>query len=556
MTEHITITLAQLNPTVGDINGNIDKIRNTYKEYKDTSDIIIFAEMIVSGYPTDDLVLKPFFIDKIMKALDQFAKETKGSDVGLLVSTPWRDNGNIYNTVLLIHNGEIKEKRFKHNLPNYGVFDEVRVFTAGELPLPIEFKGSKLGIMTCEDMWFPEVTEHLKKHGAEILLTPNGSPYAVGKTNIRIKHAQKRVTESGLPLIYVNQVGGQDELVFDGASFALDNNGKVLTQLPVHEEYISKMIWERDADKKWICKSCEATHNEYSGIEAIYQSLVLGLRDYVNKNDFKGVLFGMSGGVDSALCAAIAVDALGADRIKCFMMPSSYTSSESVADAQECSELLGINHGVVSIKPAIDAFGSMFKDTTGEDVSGIAAENIQARSRGLFLMAMSNSTGYMVLSTGNKSEMSVGYATLYGDMCGGFNPLKDVYKMTVFELCEWRNKNYPKNSLGPNGQVIPDNIITKPPSAELKPDQKDEDSLPPYEVLDDILYCLIENEMSIEDITSRGHSREVVNRIWQLLDRAEYKRRQACPGVKITSKAFGRDRRYPIVNKFTDIALK
>jgi NAD+ synthase len=552
MSNHFTITLAQLNPTVGDIPGNIKKIKDVYAKHKAQADLIAYTEMVVTGYPTEDLVLKPFFIDRVMAGVEQLAKEIDGSGAGLLISTPWRDNGKIYNAALLLHDGKIVAKRFKHNLPNYGVFDEVRIFTAGDLPLPVEFKGARLGVMTCEDMWYPNVTAHLKKNGAEILVVPNGSPFEVEKTHLRLQIAQKRVSESGLPLLYINQVGGQDELVFDGASFVLDQKGKVLTQLPGHQEYVTTTIWERGT---WTCKSCETSHTLYTGSEAIYQTLVLGLRDYVNKNGFPGVLFGMSGGIDSALSAAIAVDALGADRVRCFMMPSPYTSKESVDDAQECSGLLGIKHGSVSIKPAMDAFDAMLKEASNQNI-GITAENIQARSRGMLLMALSNSTGYMVLSTGNKSEMSVGYVTLYGDMCGGYNVLKDVYKMTVFELCKWRNQYHPQGALGPSGRVIPESIITKPPSAELKPGQKDEDSLPPYHILDDVLYCLIEKEMGLEEIVARGHTPDTVNRVWKMLDRAEYKRRQACPGVKISHKAFGRDRRYPIVNKFTDLVTK
>jgi NAD+ synthase len=543
MTGHFTITLAQVNPTVGDLSGNATKILDIYAREKSTADLVVFTEMVVSGYPTDDLVLKPFFIDRVMDTVRDIAANTTADGAGLLISAPWRhDDGRVYNAALLLHDGKILEKRFKHHLPNYGVFDEARVFAAGSLPLPISFRDRKIGVMTCEDMWFSDVSAHLKQHGAEILVVPNGSPYETDKHHIRLDHARARVAETGLPLIYVNQVGGQDELVFDGASFVLDATGKVISQLPSHVEYVSKTIWS--VESPWVCKSFEAPVTLYSGEEQIYQSLVLGLRDYVNKNGFPGVLLGMSGGIDSALSAAIAVDALGSDRVRCFMMPSPYTSQDSVDDAAECASLLGISHGSIGIEPSMKAFAQMLD---GQDTSGVTSENIQARTRGMLLMAMSNATGYMVLSTGNKSEMSVGYATLYGDMCGGFNVLKDVYKMTVFALSRWRNTQ---------GYVIPERIITKPPSAELRPDQKDEDSLPPYHVLDDILQCLVEKEMNIADIVAKGHDITTVARVWKLLDRAEYKRRQSCPGVKISRKAFGRDRRYPIVNKFTDIATK
>jgi len=549
MTAHFTITLAQLNPVVGDISGNIEKIRDVYAAHKNRADLIVYSEMIVTGYPADDLVLKPFFMDRVMDSIAKLSGEVSGDGAGLLISAPWREEGKVYNAALLLHDGKIVARRFKHHLPNYGVFDEARIFTAGALPLPVEFRGARLGVMTCEDMWFPDVAAHLKKHGAEILIVPNGSPFEVDKTHVRLQKAQDRARESGLPLLYVNQVGGQDELVFDGASFALDRQGKTLTQMPSHEEYVTTTIWENGT---WLCKSCETSHALYTGSEEIYQTLMLGLRDYVDKNGFPGVLLGMSGGIDSALSATIAVDALGASRVRCFMMPSPYTSKESVDDASECSALLGIKHGSVSIKPAMEAFDVMLKEASNEN-KGVTAENIQARARGMLLMALSNATGYMVLSTGNKSEMSVGYATLYGDMCGGYNVLKDVYKMTVFELCKWRNQRRTPRAMGPAGRVIPERIITKPPSAELRPGQKDEDSLPPYPVLDDILYCLIEKEMNLAEITARGHTPDIVNRVWKMLDRAEYKRRQACPGVKISGKAFGRDRRYPITNKFTDL---
>ncbi len=552
MTGNLTLTMAQLNPTVGDIAGNIKKISDVYHQHKKTSDIIVYSEMIVSGYPTDDLVLKPFFIDRVTESVTKLAQEIDGSGAALLISTPWREDGKVFNAALLLHDKKILAVRAKHHLPNYGVFDEVRVFTPGALPAPIEFKGVKLGVLTCEDMWFPDVTAHLKQSGAEILIVPNGSPYEVDKSHVRINHARDRVKETGLPLVYVNQVGGQDELVFDGASFALDHGGKILTQLPSHEEYVSTLLWAKE-EKNWICKSFEAPHTLYSGSEEIYQTLVLGLRDYVNKLGFPGVLLGMSGGIDSALTAAIAVDALGADRVRTIMMPSPYTSQESLDDASECSNLLGIKHQTVAIEPSMKAFDQMLRQDPSQPLEDLTAQNIQARTRGMLLMAMSNTTGFMVLSTGNKSEMSVGYATLYGDMCGGFNALKDVYKMTVFELCKWRNQCHPRNAKGPAGRVIPERIITKPPSAELKPGQKDEDNLPPYPVLDDILYCLVEKEMNVAEIVAKGHSAETVNRVWKMLDRAEYKRRQACPGVKISRKAFGRDRRYPIVNKFTQI---
>jgi NAD+ synthase len=557
MARRLHLTLAQLNPTVGDIKGNIQLIRETYLAHKDQTDLIIFSEMIVSGYPTEDLVLKPFFIDRVMDDVKAFAPDISGQSAAILISAPWRgDDGKIYNAALLIHDGKIQEMRFKHNLPNYGVFDEMRVFASGPLPVPIVFKGAQLGVLTCEDMWYPTVAKHLKDSGAEILVIPNGSPYEIKKNHLRHDIAQMRVAETGLPLIYVNQIGGQDELVFDGASFILNNQGEIMTEMPSHQTAIAASVWEQDGYGAWHVTSFDKTAKPFDGLESIYQTLVLGLKDYVNKNGFKGVVFGMSGGIDSALSAAIAVDALGADRVKSFMMPSRYTSTDSLEDAAACAKALGIEHKNQTIVPALDAFHEMLKDHTNDKTPGITFENIQARARGMFLMAISNATGYMVLSTGNKSEMSVGYATLYGDMCGGYNVLKDVYKMTVFALAEWRNQYVPQNAKGPSGLVIPERIITKPPSAELRPDQKDEDSLPPYAVLDDILQCLVEKEMGVGEIVARGHKIEVVNRVWKLLDLAEYKRRQAAPGVKISSKAFGRDRRYPITSKFVDLIMK
>lgn len=547
-----TIISAQINPVLGDIPDNIRKIREIYLRHRQRADLVIFTEMCATGYPAEDLVLKPAFVARARAEVEALAKEVDDQGAALVIGAPWTECSAVYNAALLLHAGKIAAVRYKRNLPNYGVFDEVRIFTPGPLPAPVEFRGMKLGLMTCEDMWFPEVTETLAKAGAEILIVPNGSPYEAGKTGQRADIARDRVQESGLPLVYVNQVGGQDELVFDGASFILDHTGRMLAQLPSHVEYESSSIWRRESGKM-ICKSCEATVAPFAPLEEIYQTLMLGLRDYVDKNGFPGVLLGMSGGIDSALSAAIAVDALGASRVQCFMMPSPYTSAESIGDAQACSDLLEIKHGSASISPVMAALDAMMKEASGKAAFGLAAENIQARARGVFLMAMSNTTGAMVLSTGNKSEMSVGYATLYGDMCGGYNVLKDVYKTTVFKLARWRNENHPKGAKGPQTRVIPERIITRPPSAELRPDQKDEDSLPPYSVLDDILQCLIEREMSAEETVTKGHDAATVARVWKMLDRAEYKRRQACPGVKITHKAFGRDRRYPITNRFTDI---
>ena len=553
MTDRLTITLAQLNPVVGAITANIDKVRDARrKAAADNADLILCSELVVSGYPPEDLVLKPFFLDKVEAAVNKFAAETADGGPAVLLTAPWRNNGETYNAALLLEDGKIAATRFKHDLPNYGVFDEVRVFEAGPMPGPMDFKGVRIGVPICEDIWTPDVPECLEESGAEILLVPNGSPYNVEKNDQRLQHAIARVSETGMPMVYVNQVGGQDELVFDGGSFVINADHSLAVQAPDWQEAVLTTEWRRGVDGVWVCEG-GVSEKPSEGLKSIYQAMTLGLRDYVEKNGFPGVLIGLSGGVDSAITAAVAVDALGPDRVRCVMMPSPYTSQESLEDAAEAAKLMGVHLDDVGIQPAMSAFEEMLEPIFGDAVADVTEENIQARSRGLILMGISNKLGYMLLTTGNKSEMSVGYATLYGDMCGGYSVLKDVYKTTVFELCHWRNQYKPEGLLGPVGRVIPERIITKPPSAELRPDQKDEDSLPPYDKLDDILRCLIEGEMSIEEIVARGHEPDTVQRVWHMLDLAEYKRRQAPPGVKITHRAFGRERRYPITNSFRRI---
>ncbi|MED6310634.1 MAG: NAD+ synthase [Pseudomonadota bacterium] len=553
MTDRLTITLAQLNPVVGAITANIDKVRDARrKAAADNADLILCSELVVSGYPPEDLVLKPFFLDKVEAAVNEFAAETADGGPAVLLTAPWRNNGETYNAALLLEDGKIAATRFKHDLPNYGVFDEVRVFEAGPMPGPMDFKGVRIGVPICEDIWTPDVPECLEESGAEILLVPNGSPYDIEKNDQRLQHAIARVSETGMPMVYVNQVGGQDELVFDGGSFVINADHSLAVQAPDWQEAVLTTEWRRGVDGVWVCEG-GVSEKPSEGLKSIYQAMTLGLRDYVEKNGFPGVLIGLSGGVDSAITAAVAVDALGPDRVRCVMMPSPYTSQESLEDAAEAAKLMGVHLDDVGIQPAMSAFEEMLEPIFGDAVADVTEENIQARSRGLILMGISNKLGYMLLTTGNKSEMSVGYATLYGDMCGGYSVLKDVYKTTVFELCHWRNQHKPEGLLGPVGRVIPERIITKPPSAELRPDQKDEDSLPPYDKLDDILRCLIEGEMSIEEIVARGHEPDTVQRVWHMLDLAEYKRRQAPPGVKITHRAFGRERRYPITNSFRRI---
>ena len=550
MTDALAIALAQTNPTVGAIDANLAKIRDARaRAAVEGADLVVFTELVITGYPPEDLILKPMFQDAARAALEQLAADTADGGPALLLGAPWRERENLHNSVFLLEGGAIAERRDKHDLPNYGVFDEKRVFDAGPLPGPIPFRGLRLGAMVCEDMWKSEIAECLDECGAEIFIVINGSPFESDKTDARLNLAVARVTETRRPLVYVNQAGGQDELVFDGASFVLNADCRLACRLPAFEEALVLTRWTADENGIWACAPVPPAAQP-EPMEAIYCAMVLGLRDYVGKNGFPGVLIGVSGGVDSALSAAVAVDALGPDKVHCVMMASRYTSAMSIDDATECAGLIGAQLDSVAIGPAVEAYDAMLAPLFADRAPDETEENIQARARGMILMALSNKFGAMVLSTGNKSEMSVGYATLYGDMCGGFSVLKDVYKTTVFELARWRNADRPGNALGPEGQVIPDRVITKAPSAELKPGQKDADSLPPYGDLDAVLRSLIEGEMSAQDVVARGHDPAVVNQVWTMLDRAEYKRRQAPPGVKITSRSFGRDRRYPITNRF------
>jgi NAD+ synthase len=551
MTDRLSIAIAQLDPTVGDIAGNLAKLATARAEAARLgADLVVASELYVAGYPPEDLVLKPAFVAACQDAVRAFARET-ASGPAVLLGTPWRQDGKLYNAAVLAEGGAVSALRFKYDLPNYGVFDEKRVFSAGPAPGPMAFRGVRLGVMVCEDMWSPDATETLTESGAELLVVINGSPFESDKRDTRVTLAVARVKESGLPLLYVNQVGGQDELVFDGASFALDAACDLRIHAPCWREALILSEWTRGSDGRWSVATGLLTPPSQAA-EAIYQALVLGLRDYVRKNRFPGVVLGLSGGIDSALTAALAVDALGADRVHCVMMPSPYTSSDSLEDAALAAQLLGCELRSIGIGPAMRALDAMLAPSFVGRSPDITEENIQSRARGVTLMALSNKFGWMVLSTGNKSEMSAGYATLYGDMCGGYAVLKDVYKMTVFELSRWRNLHRPPGLLGPAGAVMPERVITKPPSAELKPNQKDEDSLPPYAVLDDILHGLVEREMTVAEIAATGHDEAMVRAVWRMLDRAEYKRRQAPPGVKITSRAFGRDRRYPITNGFQD----
>lgn len=551
MTDTLSICLAQLNPVVGNVEANIARARSARAEAAAKgADLIVFTELFVSGYPPEDLVLKPAFQDAARAVLEDFAADTADGGPAVLIGVPLRDAGLLHNSVALLEGGKVADVRHKQMLPNYGVFDEMRVFAPGRDPDPIPFRGIKLGVPICEDIWHEHVVATLKARGADLLLVPNGSPFEATKHGARMDHVRARISESGLPLAYVNQVGGQDELVFDGASFVMNTDFTVPLSMPAFDEDLVMTEWTR-GEAGWTCAP-GARAPDPEGLEAIYSACVLGLRDYVNKNRFPGVVLGLSGGIDSAICAAMAADALGPDKVRCVMLPSKYTSQESLDDAEACAKLIGTRLDTVTISETVDAIeGALAPLFEGHDPD-ITEENIQSRARGLLLMALSNKFGDMVVTTGNKSEVSVGYATLYGDMNGGFNPIKDLYKMQVFALCEWRNQNKPAIGLGPDGRVIPQRIIDKPPSAELREDQKDEDSLPPYPVLDDILEGLVEHEQSAEEIIARGHDRDVVKRIEHLLYIAEYKRRQAAPGVKIGRKNFGRDRRYPITNGFRD----
>ncbi len=551
----LKIALAQYNPTVGDIAGNVAKMRQARGAAQRLgADLVVMSELFLVGYPPEDLVLKPAFTDACRSAAEAFAKETLDGGPAILFGTVWpeHDDGErkVYNSVVLADAGKIVGIRFKNDLPNYGVFDEKRVFAAGPLPGPMLFRGVKLGVPICEDIWKDEVVECLAECGAEILISPNGSPFDWPKPDLRMNVAVARVTESGLPLIYLNQVGGQDELVFDGASFVLNADRSLPIQLPAWEEAVVLSTWTR-GDDGWICApGARAVLPDRDA--AAYHACVLGLRDYVTKNGFPGVVLGMSGGVDSALCAAIAVDALGAANVHCVMLPYKYTSSDSLTDAADCATALGARYDSIDIAPAVEGLYAMTGPLFAGKPRDIAEENIQSRVRGATLMAISNKFGSMLVTTGNKSEMSVGYCTIYGDMNGGFNPIKDLYKMEVYALCRWRNAHVPKGGKGPGGIVIPERIITKAPTAELRENQTDQDSLPPYEELDDMLKCLVEDEMPLGEIVARGHDQAVVERIARLLNVAEYKRRQAAPGVKISARNFGRDRRYPITNRFRE----
>lgn len=551
MTHQLRIALAQLNPKVGDLAGNLLLAEAAFERaLAAEADIVMFSELFLSGYFPDDLLFKPQFVADAMEAARRLVSRTAGTDLVLILPTIWQDRSGLHNAVLVAEKGEITATRLKRELPNTDVFYEKRYFQPGPLPHPVIIKGVSVGIPICEDIWHPWVCQHLAREGAEIMLCPNGSPYWADKQRVRYDLVRARVAEDGVPMLYLNQVGGQDELVFDGASFAIEPGGRIVLQGKSFAPDFLLSDWVRGPEG-WTCTN-GAVEPLPSPEEAPWRAAVLGLRDYVGKNGFHHVVLGLSGGIDSAVVAAIAVDAFGADKVHCLMLPYRYTSQASLADAEDCARRLGVRYDVVAIGGPVDQALAELAPVFGGRPADLAEENIQSRMRGTILMAVSNKLGSMLLTTGNKSEMGVGYATIYGDMNGGYNPLKDMFKMQVYALAAWRNANLPADVHGPSGEVIPQSIIDKAPSAELRPDQTDQDSLPPYPVLDDILTCLVEEEMSLGDIAARGHDPALVKRIERLVNIAEYKRRQSPPGPKLTVRAFGLGRKYPITNGYKD----
>ncbi|HXD14845.1 MAG TPA: NAD+ synthase [Xanthobacteraceae bacterium] len=549
--DKLAIAVAQLNPIVGDVSGNLERARKARAQAAgDRADVVAFPELFIAGYPPEDLVLKPAFQAACRSAVETLARETDDGGPAILIGTPWVEDGKLYNAYALLTGGRIEAIRYKVDLPNYGVFDEKRLFVPGPAPGPITIKGVRVGIPICEDIWGPDVVECVTETGGEILLVPNGSPYWRGKSDDRLNIAVNRVVESGLPLVYLNMVGGQDELVFDGVTFALNADRSVAFQLPAFRETVVTTHWSR-TQGVWRCTQGPIAAAEEPD-QADYTACMVGLRDYVEKNGFKGVVLGLSGGIDSALVAALATDALGAARVRCVMLPFRFTSQVSLDDAAAIVRALGVKYDVVPIESAVGGLEAALAGIFAGAPRDVTEENLQARARGTILMAISNKFGLMVVTTGNKSEMSVGYATLYGDMNGGFNPIKDLYKTEVFRLARLRNRWKPEGALGPSGAIIPENVLTRAPSAELRENQTDQDTLPPYDVLDQILERLVEREEPLATIIAAGFDRDTVIKVERMLGLAEYKRRQAAPGVKVTLKNFGRDRRYPIVNRFRD----
>ena len=546
MTKKISILIVQTNPIVGNIEYNKQIVVDHIKDNQ--SDLIVFSELMLTGYPPEDLVLKPAFMDRVNSALSEILECSKSSDATIILGTPYLDDDKLFNAALVIKEGQILNKHYKMALPNYGVFDEKRIFSNGEQITIIDFNGINLGIFICEDIWVKDTILELDKDRMDLAVSLNASPFDVNKIEDREKKALNFASSIDAPLMYVNQVGGQDEIVFDGSSFICDQT-KIVSKLNHCVEESREYIFNT------IDKAFEVDENDKFDIDKqdiVYSNLILGLRDYVDKNKFPGVVIGISGGIDSAFSAAVAVDALGADRVKGILMPSQFTSDESNIDANLLGKNLGIDLLSISIQDIVNSYDNTLSDLFADKEKDITEENIQSRTRGAILMAYSNKFGHMVVTNGNKSEVSVGYSTLYGDMCGGFSVVKDIYKSDLYRLSEWRNTNLPSLSKINTLDIIPKNIILKEPTAELKADQKDSDSLPPYDILDKILFLLVEKESSINEIVSQGYDVGVVTKVQNLLYNSEYKRRQAAPGVKISERNFGYDRRYPITNAFRD----
>ena len=547
MSENLNILLAQTNPIVGNIDHNRDLVLDIVSKNKD-ADLIIFSELVLSGYPPEDLVLKSAFQNKVCDAFHEIMDASVESESYIIIGRPWKENEQLYNAAIVLHKGKVFHRHLKNTLPNYGVFDEKRIFAAGNESSLFEIKGNKLALFICEEIWDSETYKKIEGKDCDLVVTINASPFEYKKISQRENLAIELSKKINAPVIYVNQVGGQDEIVFDGSSFVADAN-KVLRMLPACES-TSDLVTFNETKKEFSFS--EKVFDQKSEEEILYSNLVLGLKDYIEKNNFPGVVIGISGGIDSAFSACVAVDALGSNKVKGIMMPSKYTSNASVEDATLLGKNLNIEMISLSIKEAALAYESTLKNVFEGTEQDITEENIQSRIRGMLLMAYSNKFGYMVMTNGNKSEVSVGYSTLYGDMCGGFSVIKDLYKVDVYKLAEWRNDNYPSISLHKKDNVVPVNIITKAPTAELKPNQKDEDSLPPYEILDKILYELVEKESSVTDIVNLGFNEDTVIKVQGLLYNSEYKRRQSAPGVKVSERNFGLDRRYPITNRFRD----
>jgi NAD+ synthase len=550
MAERFRITLGQLNPTVGDIDGNAAKARDAWTQGRDAgADLVALPELFIAGYNPQDLTRKPVFHRAAMRAVERLAAECADGPA-LAIGGPWAEEGKLFNAYLICRGGKIASKILKHELPNETVFDEVRIFDAGPLGGPYSVGNTRVGSPVCEDAWHPDVSETLAETGAEFLVVPNGSPYYRGKYDTRLNLMVSRVVETGLPLIYLNMVGGQDDQVFDGGTFGLNPGGRIAFRMPAFDEMIGHVDLTRTADGWRIEAGDLVPHPD--AWEQDYRVMVTALRDYCRKTGFGKVLLGLSGGVDSALVAAIAADALGPQNVRCVMLPSEYTSPESLEDAEACAKALGCRYDYVPISGPRAAVTKALAPLFEGRKEDLTEENIQSRLRGLLLMALSNKFGEMLLTTGNKSEVAVGYATIYGDMAGGYNPIKDLYKTRVFETCRWRNANHRIWMMGPEGEVIPERIIAKPPSAELRADQKDSDSLPDYPELDAILEILIDDDGSIANCVAAGFSAETARKVERLIYLSEYKRFQSAPGTRLTKRAFWLDRRYPIVNRWRD----